>query len=429
MYIINLIKVALIFSLSIIIAIFSLDRAIYFFLNSTGPVFKKLGQFLSTRPDLVGKKIANRLAKFQDNVKPFSSKKVRKIIHANFHNFSEIFEEFDFNAVSSASIAQVHKAKLKDNKKYVAVKILRPNIRKKFNEDIIIIKTINKFFYYFNNKTYKNLNDIIILLEKSSIEELNLINEAQNTINIKRNLINLKEFYVPEVYKNFTSENILIIEWIDGIKFTQIKHIPNLKFDKKILAKNFVISYFEQVYRHGLFHADMHKGNLILMNDGRICAVDYGIIGRIDKKTRIAVAEIFIGFLNKDYARVAKIHVKANLVPPETNIEVLEVYCKKIGDIIVGTSVKDIPISKLLANLIEMIYKFNISTKPDLLLLQKTLLLVEGVGVSLDPELNIWEISKPWLKEWAMQNISFDAKMRDSLLNLLQKFRKFIIES
>ena len=198
------------------------------------------------------------------------------------------------------------------------------------------------------------------------------------------------------------------------------------KFDKKILAENLVLSYFRQVYVHGFFHADMHPGNLFLKHNGDIAVVDFGIMGKIDKKTRIAVAEVLIGFLNRDYQKVAKIHVDVGFVPKETNIDDLALSCRKIGEMIVGVDIKDISIAKLLTALIDLSRNYKMDTKPELLLLQKTLLLVEGVGVSLDPDLNIWNLARPWVKEWAKTNIGFDAKIRDNILEILQLVKNFL---
>ena len=197
-------------------------------------------------------------------------------------------------------------------------------------------------------------------------------------------------------------------------------------FDKKQIAQNLVISYFEQVYANGFFHADMHQGNLFLLKNGDIGVVDFGIVGQIDKKTRLAVAEILIGFLGKDYQRVAQLHIDAGLVPADTKVDSLALSCRKIGETIVGSNVKDISVAKLLANLITMTRDYKMEARPELLLLQKTILLVEGVGIMLDPNLNIWDLARPWVKEWAKKNLGFDAKIRDTLVDLFEMAKKFL---
>lgn len=370
--------------------------------------------------------MAARLATFQDNVAPFCSKKVRQILEQEFgQNFEKIFAEFNYNAVASASIAQVHKAKLHDGKN-VAVKILRPNIAKIVARDIATLKILIKFIAIFSKFLAKTFRDIAELLKDVSRSELDLLQEAANSSKLREDLKDVKGFYVPQVFWEFSTSKILVIEWLDGIPFSNKTAIKNSLFDKKQIAQNLVISYFNQVYVYGFFHADMHPGNLFLLNNGDIGVVDFGIMGKIDKKTRLAVAEILIGFLNKDYQRVAQIHIDAGLVPASTNVDNLALSCRKIGETIVGSNVQDISIAKLLTNLIVMTRDYQMVTRPELLLLQKTLLLVEGVGVTLDPNLNIWDLARPWVKDWAKKNIGFDAKIRDAMIDLFELARKFL---
>ena len=395
----------------------------------------KLGQALSTRPDLVGEPLAETLAHFQDRLSPFSSCKVKKILRKEFgENFANKFIEFDYVARASASIAQVHQAKILDEQnsaaqktRNVAVKILRPNIKKIVARDIAtlaLIASITRLFSKFTAKTLKNIN---LVLKESTKSELNLLKEAANAVRLKDNLRGLQGFYVPQIFLKYSTPNILVSEWIDGVPFSNKRAIHNTHFDKREVAKNLVISYFTQVYSDGFFHADMHPGNLFLVesgaNAGSIAVVDFGIMGEIDKKTRLAVAEIFIGFLHKDYKKVAQIHIDAGLVSRNTSVYELALSCQKIGETIVGSSVKEISLASLLTHLIEMTREYKMDTRPDLLLLQKTLLLVEGVGVMLDAELNIWELARPWVKEWAKKNIGFDAKIRDALVDLFEAIK------
>jgi len=424
--ILNLFRITLLFWFFTPLLIFNRNRAIYLFLKAAGPSFLKLGQILSTRPDLVGANLASTLAVFQDHISPFCEKKVKKILEEEFgEKFTKIFSEFDFKAVASASIAQVHKAKLSDGK-IVAVKILRPQIAKIMARDVASIKLLSSIFIPFSPFLTKFFSDISQLLGNTSRSELDLLQEAANASRLKEELKDVKGFYIPQIYWNFSSAKILVLEWIDGIPFSDHDRIKNSSFDKKQIAQNLVISYFNQVYANGFFHADMHPGNLFLMKNGDIAAVDFGIMGKIDKKTRLAVAEILIGFLGKDYRRVAQIHVEAGLVPQDTNIDDLALSCRKIGETIVGSNVKDISVAKLLGNLITMTRDYKMETRPDLLLLQKTILLVEGVGVTLDPDLNIWDLARPWVKEWAKQNIGFDAKIRDAFFDLFEAARKYL---
>ncbi len=425
--ILNLFRLALLFSALLLLYPFLKKRSIYLFLKLAGPSFVKLGQTLSTRPDLVGESLAETLAHFQDRLSPFSSGKVKKILTKEFgENFAQKFIEFDFNAHASASIAQVHQAKI-SGEQIVAVKILRPNIKKIVVRDIATLKLIASLVRPFSKFTAKTLRDINSVLKESTKSELNLLKEAANALRLKENLQGLKGFYVPKIFLKYSTPNILVSEWIDGVPFSSKRDICNTHFDKTIVAKNLVISYFTQVYSDGFFHADMHPGNLFLMESGAhagsIAVVDFGIMGEIDKKTRLAVAEIFIGFLHEDYKRVAQLHIDAGLVPRNTSVYDLALSCQKIGETIVGSSIKEISLATLLTHLIEMTREYKMDTRPDLLLLQKTLLLVEGVGVMLDENLNIWELARPWVKEWAKKNIGFDAKIRDALVDLFEAFK------
>jgi ubiquinone biosynthesis protein len=390
-----------------------------------GPSFIKLGQLLSVRSDIIGEKLATVLAKFCDDLPPFPEKNVREILNTEFgKNFDKIFIAFNFTPVASASIAQVHKAKL-NNGKDVAVKILRPRIAQIMARDITSLKLLSRLSSPFSKFATKFLSDVALLLEQVTRYELDLLHEASNASKLREDLKDVKGFYVPEIFWQFSAQKILVLEWLDGISFSNKEAIRNCEFDKKEIAKNLVISYFNQVYVHGFFHADMHPGNLFLLKNGDIGVVDFGIMGKIDKKTRLAIAEILIGFLSRDYKRVAQLHVDAGLVSEDVNIEDLALSCRKIGETIVGSDVRDIPLAKLLTNLISMTRDYKMDTRPELLLLQKTVLLVEGVGVMLDPKLNIWNLARPWIKEWAKSNIGFDAKIRDAFVDLFEMARKF----
>lgn len=422
----NLFRIFFLFLFFAPILLFSKERFIFLFLRSAGPSFIKLGQIISVRPDLVGEKISNALAGFCDDLEPFSDAKVKKILNEEFgKNFQKIFTNFNFTSTASASIAQVHKAELDDGK-IVAVKILRPCIAKTMMRDISSLKLLTKFVAIFSKFSAKTLRNIFELLEGVAKYELDLLHEAANASRLREDLKDVKGFYVPQIYWQFSTPKILVLEWLDGISFSNKTAIQNTTFDKRQIAQNLVISYFNQVYVHGFFHADMHPGNLFLLKNGDIGVVDFGIMGKIDKKTRLAVAEILIGFLNRDYKKVARIHLDAGLVPVATNLDDLALSCRRIGETIVGSNVKDIPVAKLLSGLIAMTREYQMDTRPELLLLQKTVLLVEGVGVSLDPNLNVWDLARPWIKDWAKKNIGFDAKIRDGVIDLIEMAKKFV---
>ncbi|MFT6106231.1 MAG: ubiquinone biosynthesis protein [Rickettsiales bacterium] len=422
--IINLFRLFFLFLFSWFIFLFIKNKAIYFFLKNAGPTFIKLGQLLANRPDLVGKNIAESLSKFQDQLPAFPFSRAKKIIEKQLGKPLEaIFMDFGEVPVAAASIGQVHKAKTFDGKD-VAVKIVRPNIDKVFKRDISTLRFLTFCVGLFSKYYREKMINILEVMEDCSAKELNLNFEAAAACEIKENLANVKGFYIPKIYWDLSGDRVLTMEWIDGIAFSDKKAILNSGFDLKKISENLVVSYFNQVYAHGLFHADMHLGNLFLMKNGDIAAIDFGITGSINKKTRIAIAEIMIAFLNKDYGRVAKLHVESGLVPVDTNLGEFALSCRIIGQSTVGKSVDEVPMARLLASLLTMTKKYNMQTKPELLLLQKTMMLVEGVGVFLDKDLNMWKLAEPFVKEWAVENIGFDAKIRDFVIEMFEKFSK-----
>jgi ubiquinone biosynthesis protein len=422
--IINLLRLLFLFLFSWILFLFIKNKAIYFFLKNAGPTFIKLGQLLANRPDLIGEDVAYSLSKFQDHLPAFPFKTAKKIIEKQLAKpIDELFLDFDPIPSAAASIAQVHKAKTLEGN-IVAVKIVRPNIGKVFKRDITTLKFVSFFVGIFSKYSKEKMVNIIEVMEDCSCKELDLHFEAAAASEIKENLKNVKGFYIPKIYWNLSSERVLTQEWIDGIPFSNKKAIFESGFDRKKIAENLVNSYFNQVYAHGLFHADMHSGNLFLMENGDIAAIDFGITGSINKQTRIAIAQIMIAFLNRDYRKVANFHIKAGLVPKNINVEEFSLSCRIIGESTVGKAVGEVSMAKLLANLLKMTKKYQMKTKPELLLLQKTMMLVEGVGVFLDKDLNIWKLSEPFVKEWATNNIGFDAQIRDFVLEMMEKFSK-----
>ncbi len=243
----------------------------------------------------------------------------------------------------------------------------------------------------------------------------------QQRLRLKDNLKDCAEIYIPDIHWELTTSRIMVTSWVDGIALSDIDSINASDIDKVKAANNLVTGYLNQVYRDGFFHGDMHPGNLFLMSDSRIAMVDYGIIGIIDKRTRIAIARILDGYSRKDYDAVAKAHLYGNLVPKDTNITEFTLDCRVIGETLVGKSIKEISFADLLAKLLKMTKKYNTATDPELLLLQKTIMLVEGVGVSLDSNLNIWDVAKPWVTNWAKLNLGFDARIRDYSLEFMER--------
>ena len=423
--IINLFRLLLLFAVCCFVYLFIKDKSIYFFLKNSGPSFIKLGQLLANRPDLIGDNLANDLSDFQDKLPSFSFKKAVRTIESEFGKpINQLFSEISSIPVASASIAQVHKAITIDGD-VVAVKILRPNINKLIKRDIATLRILSFVVKFFSTHLRNKLLDIIELLESCRQKELDLFFEASAAEELKERLSDVKGFYIPKVYWKLVSNKVMVGEWIDGIPFSDHQAILESNFNKVEIAKNLVNSYFNQVYVHGFFHADMHKGNLFLMSNGDIAAVDFGITGSIDKKTRIAIVEILIAFLGRDYKRVAKLHIDAGLINSNIDVNEFILSCRVIGGLVVNKAVGQISMAKLLEHLLKMTKKYQMKTKPELLLLQKTMMLVEGIGIFLDKDINIWSLSKPFVKDWATKNIGFDAKIRDFIFEALELFKRF----
>ena len=372
-------------------------------LQDMGTTFIKLGQFLSTRPDIIGEKLSNQLEKLQDKLPPFPLEKTKTIIKKNlgedsFNSLINITEP-----IAAASIAQVHKAQINDHGtiKDVAIKVLRPNIKTVFNEEIDALMLLAYFVESLIKKTKRlKIVEVVFLLKEITNHEMDLRFEAAAANEYLENTKNDVGFYVPKIYWNFTSEEVLTLDWIDGISIRETKELENRKIDTKNLASDIIQHFLRHAVRDGFFHADMHQGNLFIDNSGHIVPIDFGIMGRLDKLNRRYLAEILYGFIKRDYKKVSEVHMIAGLVPKDVNVEELSQALRSIGEPIFGQSVKDISGAKLLKQLFEITEKFNMQTQPQLLLLQKTMVVVEGVARKLNSNTNIWEISKPVLERW-----------------------------
>ncbi len=376
-------------------------------LESMGPTFIKLGQFLATRPDIIGEEIAKSLEKLQDKLPAFNTSESKKIIK------NEIGEKFYSKIktvsepIAAASIAQVHFAKIEidGSEKDLAIKILRPNIQKIFNEELDALNFLAYLIENIFRKTRRlRLVEVIFLLKQITNMEMDLRFEAAAASELRENTLNDKGIKVPKIYWNFTSKKILTLDKIEGVSIRDIIKIKSLNVDLKLLSENLIQIFLKQAVRDGFFHADMHQGNLFVDKNGNIIPVDFGIMGRLDKNNRKYLAEILFGFINRDYSKVAEMHFLAGLVPSSTSKDELTQALRSIGEPIFGQTIKDISGANLLAQLFEITEKFNMHTQTQLLLLQKTMVVVEGVARKINPETNIWEVSRPVLENW-MQSI------------------------
>ncbi|MEC6986921.1 MAG: 2-polyprenylphenol 6-hydroxylase [Pseudomonadota bacterium] len=397
-------------------------------LEGMGTTFIKLGQFLATRPDIIGEELAKNLEKLQDKVPAFklydAKKIIKKEIGENFYrDIIEISEP-----IAAASIAQVHLAKIKIDNKYqqVAIKILRPEIEKQFNEEL---DALMLFAYIVENTLPKSkrlkLVEVVYLLREITNIEMDLRFEAAAANELYENTKNDLGFNVPKIYWNYTTKKILTLDKVEGLSIREHIKLKESGVDLKKLAENLIQHFLKQAVRDGFFHGDMHQGNLFVDTKGNIIPVDFGIMGRLDKNNRKFLAEILYGFIQRDYVKVAEVHFQAGLVPQNASKEEFAQALRSVGEPIFGQSIKDISGGNLLAQLFEITEKFNMTTQTPLLLLQKTMVVVEGVARKLYPETNIWEVSRPVLENW-LKNIKSPKVTFDTALNTSSEILKRI---
>ena len=372
-------------------------------LESMGTTFIKLGQFLATRPDIIGEDLSKQLESLQDKLPPFSLIQAKEIIKNDLgqKTYDTIINLSE--PVAAASIAQVHKAQINDNGtiKDVAIKILRPNIKKIFNDEIDAIMLFAFLVESFIKKTKRlKLVEVVFLLKEITNLEMDLRFEAAAANEYAENTKNDVGFRVPEIYWNFTSENVMTLDWVDGISIRETEELKKRNLNTEKIANDIIQNFLRHAVRDGFFHADMHQGNIFIDNNGHIVPIDFGIMGRLDKMSKRFLAEILFGFIQRDYRKVAEVHLVAGLVPKEVPIDDLAQALRSIGEPIFGQTVKDISGGKLLKQLFDVTEKFNMQTQPQLLMLQKTMVVVEGVARKLNPNTNIWTTSKPVLENW-----------------------------
>ena len=387
-------------------------------LQGMGTTFIKLGQFLATRPDIIGDGIAKNLERLQDKLPAFSTNEAKEIIKKEIgvKSYNEIISIDE--PIAAASIAQVHfiKIKVKNEEKNLALKVLRPNIHKTVNEELDALMFLAFLIENFVRKTKRlKLVEVIHLLKEITNVEMDLRFEAAAASELYENTKNDNFIKVPKIYWNFTSKQTLALDRIDSIPIRDTERLKNSNVDFKKLSRNLIQTFLKQAVRDGFFHADMHQGNLFVDTDGNILPIDFGIMGRLDKNNKKYLAEILYGFIKRDYNKVAQIHLLAGLVPPNTSKDELAQALRSIGEPIFGQAIKDISGGNLLSQLFDITEKFNMQTQTQLLLLQKTMVSVEGLARKLNPEANIWEISKPILEDWIKSEKGPESKIKKTI--------------
>ncbi|STD31407.1 Probable ubiquinone biosynthesis protein UbiB [Edwardsiella tarda] len=387
-------------------------------LQTLGPVWIKFGQMLSTRRDLFAPAIADQLALLQDRVAPFDGALARQQIEAALGgDLSQWFDHFDSQALASASIAQVHTATLRENGREVVLKVIRPDIQPIIRADI-------RLMYRLAGWVPKLLPDgrrlrpreVVREYEKTLLDELNLLREAANAIQLRRNFDGSPMLYVPEVFSDYCRESVLVMERIYGVPVSDIAALRAQNTNMKLLAERGVQVFFTQVFRDSFFHADMHPGNIFVSydhpQDPQYIGIDCGIVGSLNKADKRYLAENFIAFFNRDYRKVAELHVDSGWVPPDTNVEEFEFAIRTVCEPIFEKPLDQISFGYVLLNLFNTARRFNMEVQPQLVLLQKTLLYVEGLGRQLYPQLDLWTTAKPFLENWLHDQVGLPALLR-----------------
>ena len=396
-------------------------------LQSMGTTFIKLGQFLATRPDIIGEDLSKQLETLQDKLPPFPLSEAKDIIRNDLGDqmFKLIINISE--PVAAASIAQVHKAKIDDDGtiKDVAIKILRPEIKKIFNEEIDALMFFAFIVESLIKKTKRlKLVEVTFLLKEITNHEMDLRFEAAAANEYSENTKNDVGFKVPNIYWNFTSENVMTLDWVDGNSIRETELLQKQNIDTNQIAKDIIQHFLRHAVRDGFFHADMHQGNIFVDKSGQIVPIDFGIMGRLDKLNKRFLAEILYGFVQRDYKKVAEVHLVAGLVPKNVPVDELAQALRSIGEPIFGQTIKDISGGKLLKQLFDVTEKFNMQTQPQLLLLQKTMVVVEGVARKLNPNTNIWETSKPVLENWLQETKNPINSLNNTIKNTTEVLKK-----
>ncbi len=375
-------------------------------LEDLGPIFVKFGQILSTRRDLLPEDIADELARLQDAVPPFPGHIARQMVEQSLgDSVDDMFASFDETPMASASIAQVHAARLKDGRE-VIVKVVRPGIADVIRRDVGLLYIIADLAERYWSEGHRlRPREVIQEYEKTIFDELDLVREAANASQLRRNFSGSGLLYVPEVYWPYTRKNVMVMERISGTPIGNVDELRAQGIDMKQLSERGVEIFFTQVFRHNFFHADMHPGNIFVSPGGQYIAVDFGIMGTLSPEDQRYLAENFLAFFNRDYHRVAELHVQSRWVPENTRVDEFESAIRSVCEPIFERPLKDISFGRLLLHLFQTARRFNMVVQPQLILLQKTLLNIEGLGRQLYPDLDLWQTAKPFLERWTTDHV------------------------
>jgi len=382
-------------------------------LEELGPVFIKFGQALSTRPDLIPADIASQLTRLQDDVPPFPGASAQAVVEQSLGApLSEHFATFDLEPLASASVAQVHGATLKDGTE-VVVKVLRPGIEKVIGQDLGLLYQLARLAdrHWPDARRLRPL-EVVADYDKTVHDELDMMREGANASQLRSNFPDSEMIYVPQVYWEHSRREVLVMERIDGIPIRDIEAIKKAGVDLRKLAHNGVEIFFTQAFRDGFFHADMHPGNIFVSEAGQYRAVDFGIMGTLGEKDKQYLAENLLAFFNRDYRAVAMAHLRAGWVPASTRVDEFEAAVRTVCEPIFARPISEISFGHLVVRLFQVARRFDMPVQPQLVLLQKTLLNIEGLGRQLYPQLDLWETAKPYLERWMSEQIGPRAFVR-----------------
>ena len=384
--------------------------------KAIGPAAIKLGQTLATRPDIIGAEPARNLLSLQDQLPPADFKKIYEEIDTSLNApAGELFQHIDPEPVGAASIAQVHQARTSDGKD-VAVKVLRPGIREQFARDIETYEWAAAHLEALGGEAARLRPRLVIAnLKRWTLRELDLRREAASASELGEAMVAIEGYDIPAIDWDRTSGRVMTLDWVDGIKISKTDELKVAGHDLNALANKLVLTFLRQAISEGYFHADMHQGNLFVKPDGSIVAIDFGIMGRINRQARFWLAEILYGLTTGNYKRVAEIHFEAQYVPSYHNVDEFATALRAVGEPTRGKPVSELSVGQMLDSLFAITRDFDMETQPHLLLLQKTMVMVEGIATQLNPAINMWDVSGPYVKEWIRGELGPEAMAADAL--------------